>query len=161
MTEAVLRPLRGMIDARALTAAVGPGRLLQPALAVRGVREAVKIEKAQGLVTLVTDVGRMQSKAGTRAALEGLRLAETPAEVTRFARLAAAKGSKTRAVLKLLGRGAIMLTVGLFEVASWIFWALLTLLGFCAAMKRAVERATLAFIQRRKLARARALLVRA
>jgi len=150
MTELLVRPLRGMVDAGALRAAVGRGVLLQPALAVRGVRAAVKIEKAHGLVTLVGDVGRIQARAGTRAALDGLRLAESPKDVSRLARLAAVKGNKTRAVLKLIGRGAIMLGVGLFEIASWLFWALLNLIGLCAALKRCTERATLRFIRHRR-----------
>ena len=81
----------------------------EPAVAVRAAREAVKVEKAGGLVRLVSDVGRVQTKAGTQAALDGLKIAEGPREMSRVAALAEKKGSKTRAILKMLGRGAILL----------------------------------------------------
>ena len=70
-------------------------------------------------------------KAGTQAALDGLKLAEGPRDMSRIARLAAAKGGKTRAILKLAGRGAIVLTVGAFNLATWMFWALVTRLRLC------------------------------
>ncbi len=72
-----------------------------------------------------------------------------------MARLAEAKGIKTRAVIKLLGRGAIMLTTGVLNLAMWVFWAIVNLLMLCAAIKRAAERLTLRAIQRGKMRRAR------
>ena len=59
-------------------------------------REAVRVEKAQPLLRFVGDMGRVQASAGTRAALDGLKLAEGPRDVSKLARLAAAKGGKTR-----------------------------------------------------------------
>jgi hypothetical protein len=106
------------------------------------VREAVKIEKADDLLRLARDVGRVQSKAGTKAALDGLKTANTPVEMARVAKLAEKSGGKTRAILKLLGRGAIALTIAAFDLALWIFWALLMLFGFVSSMKAAVERTT-------------------
>src|SRR2546430_6313393 len=49
--------------------------------------EAVKVEKAQDLVRVVSDVGRVQAKAGTQAALDGLKLAQGPRDMSRIARL--------------------------------------------------------------------------
>jgi len=123
---------------------------------------AARLERVENLVRAAGDVGRVQRKAGTRAAVEGLKLAEEPKDLSRLAQLAAVKGGKTRAVLKLLGRGAIALTTGLFDLALWVFWALAHLLGFVVTLKRAAERITLWAIRRRKrrrerlLARARA-----
>jgi hypothetical protein len=99
----------------------------------------------------------VQTKAGSRAAIEGLKLAEEPKDLGRLASLAAAKGGKTRAVLKLLGRGAIALTTGLFDLALWVFWALAHLLGFCVTLKRTAERITLWVIRGRKRGRGRRL----
>lgn len=119
---------------------------------------AIRFEKPAALAELAGDVGRVGSKAGTRAALDGLRLAEGPRDVTRLAQLAAAKGGKTRAVLKLLGRGAIVLTRTAFELALGVFWAIANLIGFCASLKRMAERTTLGIIRARKARRhARAL----
>ena len=103
------------------------------------------------------DVGRVQARAGTQAALDGLKLAEGPRDMSRIARLAATKGGKTRAILKLVGRGAILLTFGTFQLAMWLLWALLTIIGFASALKRMTERATERYCARRKLCRARAL----
>ena len=69
----------------------------------------LKVEKREGLMQFVSDLGTVQSRAGVRGALEGLKIAEHPKDMAKLARLAAAKGSKTRAIVKVLGRGAIML----------------------------------------------------
>jgi hypothetical protein len=116
----------------------------------------VKVEKAGGLLHLARDIGRVQAKAGSRAALDGLRLADNPKDVARLAQLAQAKGTKTRAIIKLAGRGAIMLTTGLLSLASWVFWAVINILMLCVMLKRSVERITLHVIRRRKARRARA-----
>jgi hypothetical protein len=129
---------------------------LNPVLAVRVAREAVKVENAGGLVELAENVGRVESKAGAQAALDTLALAQEPEDVSRLARLAAAKGGKTRAIIKLLGRAAIALSAGALDLTLWIFWAALALFGFCASCKRCVEGLTLRYLQRRKLRRARA-----
>jgi hypothetical protein len=116
----------------------------------------LKVEKREGLVQFVSDLGRVQSRTGLRGALDGLKIAERPQDVAKLATLAAAKGGKTRAIVKLLGRGAIFLTTSAFTLASWVFWALLNLLAFCAACKRAVERITLRHCERRRAKRLRA-----
>jgi hypothetical protein len=75
--------------------------------------------------------------------------------MSKMARLAAAKGGKTRAILKLAGRGAIVLAVGAFDLAMWLFWALMTLLAFISSLKRATERIAERSCVRRKRRRAR------
>jgi hypothetical protein len=124
---------------------------LNPVLAVRAAREVVKVEEAGGLVELAGNVGRIESKAGAQAALDALQVAEEPADVSRLARLAAAKGGKTRAIIKLTGRAAIIAAVGAIDLASWLFWAALMLFGFVSSCKAAAERMTLRHLQRRKL----------
>jgi hypothetical protein len=124
---------------------------LNPVLSVRAAREAVKVEDAGGLIDLAENAGRVESKAGTQAALDTLAIAEEPQDVSRMARLAAAEGGKTRAIVKLLGRAAIVLTAGALDVAFWIFWAAIAGLGFCSSCKAAVERMTQRAIEKRKL----------
>ena len=70
----------------------------------------LKVETREGLVQFASNLGKVQSRAGMRGALEGLKIAEHPQDVAKLATLAAAKGGKTRAIVKLLGRGAIVLT---------------------------------------------------
>jgi hypothetical protein len=128
---------------------------LNPVLAVRVAREAVKVEGAGGLVELAENTGRVETKAGTQAALDSLAVAEGPKDMSRLARLAAAKGGKTRAIVKLLGRAAIVLTAGAFDLAFWLLWAAFAAFGFCSACKAAVERVTQRHLDRRKTRRAR------
>jgi hypothetical protein len=149
------RSLRELIDWSALARAARGASITEPAMAVRATRDAVKVEKAEDLIRLAGDVGRVQARAGTQAALDGLRLAEGPSDMSRIARLAAAKGGKTRAILKLVGRGAILLTVGVFNLALWVLWAALTLFGVVSSLKRITEHATERYCAWRRLRRAR------
>jgi hypothetical protein len=155
MAAWINRSVREVIDWTSLRSALRGASITQPAAAVRAAREAVKVEKAQDLVRLVGDVGRVQTRAGTQAALDGLKLAEGPRDMSRVARLAAAKGGKTRAVLKLAGRGAIVLTVGAFNLANWMLWALVTAFGLVSALKRMTERSTERYCARRRRRRVR------
>ena len=141
-----------------LKAARRTGRL-NPALGVRVAREAVKVEGAGGLVGLAQNTGRIEAKAGSQAALDSLAIAQEPQDISRMARLAAAKGGKTRAIVKLLGRAAIVLTVSAIELASWLIWAGFAIFGFCASCKAAAERVTQRYLDRRKLRYANAPLI--
>jgi hypothetical protein len=118
----------------------------------------IKMETREGLVQFVRNLGRVQSRTGMRGALDALRIAEHPKDAAKLATLAAAKGGKTRAIVKVLGRGAILLTTSAFTLASWIFWALFNLLALCAALKRAVERITRRNCERRRMRRLKAAL---
>lgn len=122
-------------------------------MAVRAAREAVKLERAGGLLQAARSTGRIQAKAGTQAALDGLKIAETPRELGRVARLAEKKGGKTRAILKTVGRSAIALTAALVDLGLWILGAVLSLFGFVSATKSTVERMTLRGVRRRKARR--------
>jgi hypothetical protein len=137
-----------------IKAARRTGRL-NPALAVRIARDVVKVDEAGGLVELAGNAGSVEAKAGTQATLDALSISEGPEDVSRFSRLAAAKGPKTRAIIKLLGRGAIMLTISAVDFAMWMLWAALTVFGFISSCKASVERMTQRFLDRRKLRRAR------
>jgi hypothetical protein len=75
--------------------------------------------------------------------------------VTRAARLAAAKGGQTRAILKILGRGALLLAAGTFNLTLWLFSALMALFGFLCSIKATTERATQAWLDRKKARRQR------
>jgi hypothetical protein len=115
----------------------------------------LRYEKPAALVEVAGDIGTVQAKAGGRAAFEAVQLAQGPRDLGAFGRLAVAKAGKTRAILKLLGRGAIAITGSLIELALALMWAAANVLGFLASLKRTAERATLAVIRRRKLRRAR------
>ena len=150
MADWLGRSVREVVDWGSLKTALAGASLTQPAAAIRAARQAVKLDKSGGVIDVLRDVGRVQGKAGTQAALDVLKLAQGPADVARIARLAEKKGGKTRAILKLLGRGAIVLAVGSMRLLSWILWAALALLGFASSAKGAVERVTLRRLQRRR-----------
>ena len=152
MADWIGRSLRDVVDWAALKRA--GAALDEPAVAVRTAREAVKVEKADGLVKLVSDVGTVQAKAGTQAALDSLKIADGPKEMGRIAKLAEKKGGKTRAILKLLGRSAILLSIGTLSLVSWVFAAVMALWGFVSSAKSGVERATLRHLARKKERRA-------
>jgi hypothetical protein len=154
VAEWMTRSLREVVDTRALGAALAKASITVPAVAVRAARDAVKVDRAGGVVTMVRDVGRVEAGAGTRAALEGLKIAEEPEDMARLARLAETKGSKTRAILKIAGRAAIVLTAASIDLASWVFAALCGAFGFCAAFKRTAERGTESYLAWRKAQRA-------
>ena len=158
LAGSVGRMLRGVVDWAALKKAITGVSVAEPVLAIRAVRDAVKIERAGKLVDLARDVGKVEAKAGTQAALDGLKLAETPAEMSRVARLAEKAGGKTRAILKVGGRTAIMLGGVVFSLASWVFGALFAVFGFVASLKRGTERLTESWLYRRKRRRQRAAL---
>jgi hypothetical protein len=160
LTEWAGRSARGVVDGPALREAVMNASLMHPRQTVSALKAAFKAEKAGALVRFAKDVGRVGEKAGTRGALEVLRIADGPTDVARAARLAEKKGSQTRAIIKILGRGALLVTAGAFNLAWWVFGALLTLFGFLASIKATTERATIAVLshrKRKKLARQLAL----
>jgi len=153
VAEWLTRSVREAVDTRALATALGKVSLTAPGAALRAARDAVKLERAERIVLLAGDIGRVQASAGTRAAIEGLALAREPQDMARLARLASAKGGKTRAILKLAGRGAFVLTAAAFDLASALFAAICTAFGFAAAVKRSAERATEAYLRWRKARR--------
>ncbi len=144
------RSVRAAVDTEAFGVALSKASFTAPAVALRAARDAVKVDRAGDMVTLVRDVGRVQGKAGTRAALDGLKLAEEPADVGRIARLAEAEGGKTRAILKLAGRAAFALTAAAIDLAGWLFTVAFALVGFCCAVKRSAERSTERYLGWRK-----------
>ncbi len=155
VAEWMTRSIREVVDTKTFGVALSKASITAPAETLRLARDAVKLERAEGVVTMMRDVGRVRTKAGTRAALEGLKLSENPRDVARLARLAESKGSKTRAILKLVGRAGFVLTAAVIDLLSWIFTAFWLAFGFCSAIKRTTERITERYLRWRKRRRAR------
>jgi len=155
LTEWAGRSAREVVDAPVLQQAVATGSVLRPGESISAIKAAFRAEKAGGLVRLAKDVGRVGEKAGMRSALDTLRIAEGPKDVARAARLAESKGGQTRAILKILGRGALLLAAGAFNLSMWVFGALLALFGFLSSIKATTERATESWLRRKKARRLR------
>jgi hypothetical protein len=155
LTEWAGRSARDLVDTPMLQNAVASGSVMHPGQTVSAIRAAFHAEKAGALVRLAKDVGRVGEKAGARGALDTLRIAERPEDVARAARLAESKGGQTRAILKILGRGALLLAAGAFDLSLWVFGALLALFGLLSSIKATTERLTLSWLTRKKARRLR------
>lgn len=155
------RSAREIVDGPMLQNAVAKGSVFRPGETVSAIKAAFRAEKAGALVRLGKDVTRVAEKTGTRGAMDTLRIAEGPKDVARAARLAEAQGSKTRAIMKLLGRGALLLIGGAFDLALWLFGAALTLFGLLSSIKATTERLTQAWCDRRRARRLRRIKVAA
>jgi hypothetical protein len=157
LSATIGRSVRSVVDWPKLRSALAGISITEPVLAIRAARDAVKVERAGGLMRFARDVGRVQSKAGTQAALDGLKIAESPREMSRVARLAESAGSRTRAILKVAGRGAIALIFAAMDLGAWIAAALLMLSGFIISLKSMAERVTQRLLDRGKRRRLAAL----
>lgn len=155
LTAWAARSARGMVDAPALKDAMAKASVFRPGETVAAIKTAFRADKAGDIMRLAKDVGRVGEKAGTRGALDTLRIAEGPKDVARASRLAVAKGGQTRAIVKLFGRGALVLAAGAFQLSLWLFWALWMLIGAVISIKATTERLTFAHLQRSKMRRLR------
>ena len=155
LTQWAGRSAREVVDAPMLQQAVATGSMLRPGETINAIKAAFSAEKAGALVRLAKDVGRVGEKAGTRGALDTLRIAHGPKDVARAARLAESKGGQTRAILKVLGRGALLLAAGTFNLAMWVFGALLALFGFLSSIKATTDGLTESWLRRSKARRLR------
>jgi hypothetical protein len=155
LTEWAGRSTREMLDTPMLQNAVLSGSVMRPAETVSAIRAAFHAEKAGALVRLAKDVGRVSERAGARGALDTLRIAEGPEDVARAARLAETKGGQTRAILKMLGRGTLLLAAGAFDLSLWLFGALFALFGLLSSIKATTERLTQSWLDRKKARRLR------
>jgi hypothetical protein len=147
------RSARDLVDTPLLENAVEQASVLRPGQSIDAIKAAFHPEQAAGLVRLGKDVGRVGEKAGVRGALDTLSIAEGPKDVARAARLAESKGSQTRAILKILGRGALLLAAGAFDLTLWVFGALLALFGLLSSIKATTERLTLSWLHHKKARR--------
>jgi hypothetical protein len=149
------RSARDLVDAPMLQNAVETGSVLRPGQTLTAIKAAFRPGAAGALVRLAKDVGRVGEKAGTRGALDTLAIAEGPKDVARAARLAESKGGQTRAILKILGRGALLLAAGAFNLSLWVFGALFALFSFLSSIKATTERLTHSWLLRKKARRLR------
>jgi hypothetical protein len=147
LTDFARRSAVEMIDTGLLRRAVANASVMRPVESFGAIKASVRTEKAGLLVAAVKDVGRVSEKAGLRAGLDIVKVADNPKDLARAAKLAEGKGTQTRAILKVLGRGALFLAAGAFNLASWVFSALVFLIGLIASIKSMTERITTAWLR--------------
>ncbi|WP_454917501.1 hypothetical protein [Xanthobacter sediminis] len=143
LARSLTRAVRESVDLAALRRLAGNPAAVDAA-ALKGV---VRTDRVAGLTRMLDDVAMVQAKAGTRAALEGLRVADNGRDLARVARLAEAKGGQTLAILKTLGRGAILITGALLTLVWWglvavayVYLVVSSANAFCVACARRLWR---------------------
>ncbi len=124
LTEWAGRSARGVVDAPALQQAVATASIAHPGQAITAMKAAFKAEK--GRCSLFASP-RMSvawvKKQGhvARSMCCGLLTVRKMSHALLASRRRRAR--QTRAILKILGRGALLLTMGAFNLAWWMFAA--------------------------------------
>jgi len=143
LAASTARVLHVAVDLKALHDAVRSAARLDVARARQGVRTAVRPAALGRLRAVADDSLVLYRRAGARTTQDALGLAHDAGEVRKAARLAEHYGGSTRAVLKILGRGALVLVGSLMTFAGWmlagVVWLWATVLGV-AALTRALTR---------------------
>lgn len=144
--RAGLSLLKGARRAGALSTRLA-GRLATGLRAGRGAQAAL----------VVADIGRTGVKAGTRAAVAGLRHVDDAAGAARLARLSSVKGGQTLAIVKTLGRGALFVTRAMAKLAFWIIAAAVNVIGLISSFNAMVVAMVRPLWRRRRPGAARGL----
>jgi hypothetical protein len=111
--------LQKAFDRKAMTAAAAAIARFDVAAARPAMRRAVRpvaFAELRDVAGKVVVIGR---RAGGRGAQEALAVSHDAADLSRVARIARSRGISTRAVLKILGRGAFALTTAGLTLFGW------------------------------------------
>jgi hypothetical protein len=125
LAATLARTTREMIDGDAVHAAVKAARRLDLDGTTLAARTALRPSAVGKLKHLSDNAATLYARTGHRGVMQVLSIAEDADDVRRAARLSAGMGSKTRAVLKVLGRGALVLGSAFASLVQWV-WAALT-----------------------------------
>jgi hypothetical protein len=124
LAASLTRMSTDVVDQRSVRQALAAARRLELSEARTLARQAVRPGAVGRLKALSEDAATLYSRTGQRGVMQTLALAENADEVRRAARLAASHGGKTRAILKVLGRGALVLGGILGSLVSWTLAAI-------------------------------------
>lgn len=126
----------GAVDRPALAASLGAAARFDLAAAKAAAAGVVRPAALARFTALGQDAGALYARTGQRGLRQVLAVAEDASDVGRAAKLAAARPSTARAVLKLLGRSALVLGALSLQAAGWM----LALLGYALAIAMAAQR---------------------
>jgi hypothetical protein len=132
----VARVAAGAIDRPALNASLAAAAKLDFAATRLAAGAIVKPAAMARLAGLGQDAGAVYARTGQRGLRQVLSLADDAGDVGKAARLGAAKGVSTRAILKVLGRGALVLGALSLTAVSWLF----ALVGYALALAMLAQR---------------------
>lgn len=126
-----MRAARESVDLPALIQMARSGGALNKT----ALKQVVRPQKLARLGAMMDDVATVQAKAGTRAAMEGLKVADNGADLSRVAKLAEARGPQTLAILKTVGRGALVISGALLKLVWWGLGVLLYIFVLVASLR--------------------------
>jgi hypothetical protein len=124
LATSLTRMTTDVVDQGAVRQALASARRLELSETRTLARQAVRPGAVGRLKALSEDAATLYTRTGQRGVMQTLALTEHANEVRRAARLAASQGSRTRAILKVLGRGALVLGGILGTLVSWTLAAI-------------------------------------
>jgi hypothetical protein len=130
------RMTAGAIDRPALSASLAAAAKFDLAATRMASAKIVRPAVMTRIATLGQDAGAVYGKLGQGGLRQVLALSDEAADLGRAAKLAAAKPSTARAVLKVLGRSALVLGALSLTTVSWM----LALLGYALALAMLAQR---------------------
>jgi hypothetical protein len=136
LTESVARGLRDAVDMPGLGRALRAAGHLDLSAARVATAAALRPARLAPLAAMSRDAATLLKRGGSKAVEDAFGLARSPRELTRVARLSEGMGRATRATLKLLGRGAILLSEGVAVLAGWLLTGCLWLLALALTAAR-------------------------
>jgi hypothetical protein len=136
LTANLTRAAAGAIDRPALTASLAAASRFDIAAARVAAGGIVKPAAMARFATLGQDAGTVYARTGQRGLRQVLSIADDAGDIGKAAKLGAAKGSTTRAILKLLGRGALVLGALSLSATGWM----LALIGYAIALAMLAQR---------------------
>lgn len=136
LTAHLTRTAAGAIDRPALSASLAAASRFDIAAARVAAGGIVKPAAMARFATLGQDAGAVYARTGQRGLRQVLSLADNAGDIGKAAKLGAARGTTTRAVLKLLGRGALVLGALSLSAVGWV----LALVGYAIAIAMLAQR---------------------
>jgi hypothetical protein len=150
LSGALTRTVSEAVDFAKLKGALAGAKLTDPQAAAVAVRASIRADRTAELTRVMADVGTIHAKIGTRGTLSALSVADDAGDIRRLTKLADAKGGKTRAILKLAGRSAIVASTAIWTLAGWVGAGLLNVIGMLVAVKAGAEALTRILWPRRR-----------
>ncbi|AWN52090.1 hypothetical protein [Methylobacterium sp. 17Sr1-1] len=125
------------LDREALAVATAAAGRLDLAALRQGARSVLRPGALREIRSVGEQSVRIQARLGARGTLQALAVAENADDLRRVARLSERLGGRTRAVLALLGRGALVLGSGLLVVLQGLWLGLAWFLAAALFCRRA------------------------
>lgn len=136
LTAGLARTAASAIDRPALNASLAAAARLDLAGARMASANLIRPAAMKRFAALGQDTGALYAKTGQRGLRQVLTIAEDAGDIGRAAKLSSTAGSKTRAILALLGRSALVLGAMSLTAAGWLF----ALLGYALALVMFAQR---------------------